>query len=107
MPQSLRTPWTSVGGGMSRIAATFDRSGWTPSAEILLTDGCFRVIQLDVLFLASVLEATEVFRVVLFCLGLSVSMSNYEYDDIIYHTDDSLQPIQCLSETFLKNLTAY
>ena len=68
-------------------------------------DGCFRVIQLDVLFLASVLEAIEVFRVVLFCLGLSVSTSNY--DDIICHTDDSLQPIQCLGETFLKNLTAY
>ena len=63
-------------------------------------DGCFRVIQLGVLFLASVLEATKVFRVVLFCLGLSVSTSNY--DDIICHTDDSLQPIQCLGETFLE-----
>ena len=69
-------------------------------------NGCFRVIQLDVLFFASVLEATPVFREVLFfCFGLSVSTSSY--DDIICHADDSLQPIQCLGETFLKNLTAY
>ena len=66
----------------------------------------FAVVQPDVLFLASVLEATQVFRVVFFCLGLSLSTSNYD-DDIICHTDDSLQPIQCLGETFPKILTAY
>ena len=67
-------------------------------------DGCFSVIQLDVLFLASVLEATEVFRVVLFCLGLSVSTANY--DDIICHTDDSLQPRGDVSEKSHCLLTA-
>ena len=74
-------------------------------SDLVLVNGCLCVVQPDAPFLASVLEATKVFRVVLFCLGLSASTSNY--DDIICHTDDSLQPIQCLGETFVKNLTAY